>query len=325
MSWVVGIDIGGTKIEIAAVDENGTIIDRILCYTNVKSGPEAIVSEIITAIKKLQTALKSPCAAVGIGMAGQVDADTGLVHFAPNLYWHDFPLKDSIQKKLHIPIFITNDVRAATFGEWTYGAGKNCQNFVCLFVGTGIGGGIVINNEIVEGASNTAGELGHIIVDLNGPICNCGNRGCLEALAGGHGIATNAAEAIMKNPNAGKMILQIADDSENITAKDVFKAYYEGDPLAKHLVDNVTNALIAGAITIVHAFNPERLILGGGIIRGFPELIDWIRDGVLQFALPAATTNLLIVSAELNESAGSIGAATYALEQLRFEEKKIQK
>jgi len=315
MEWTIGIDIGGTKIEIAAVDSDGNIIESILCYTNVKGGPQAIVSEIVTAIKKLQQTISTPCKAVGIGMAGQIEAETGIVHFAPNLYWHDFPLKEKIESKLKLPVFVTNDVRAATWGEWLHGAGKNCNNLVCMFVGTGIGGGIVINNRIVEGASNTAGEIGHMIVDINGPICTCGNRGCLEALAGGWGIEQRAEEAVKKHPVEGQKLLHLSSDG-TITPKHVFQAYYEGDPLAKHLVDNITNALIAGAISIVHAFNPEKLILGGGIINGLPELVDWIREGVLQFALSAATTNLHIVPAELQHNAGSIGAATYALKQV---------
>ncbi len=218
---------------------------------------------------------------------------------------------------------VTNDVRAATWGEWIHGAGKGCDDLVCIFVGTGIGGGVVSGGKLLSGCSNTAAEIGHMTIDLNGPPCTCGHRGCLEALAGGWAIARRARQALSDHPSAAATLLRLAEGSPDaITAKTVAEASRAGDPLAKEIFDEVTRSLIAGAVSLVNALNPCRLILGGGVIEGVPELVERIAKGVSEGALPAAVEPLLVLPAKLRSDAGAIGAATLAMHTFKSNAQK---
>ncbi|MEI9935490.1 MAG: ROK family protein [Ferruginibacter sp.] len=201
--WAIGIDLGGTKIEAALVDTNGNIHDRQRIDTQSTLGYDGIFSHLANIINTIcdQNKDKQP-AAIGMGVAGQIEKNTGLIKYAPNLQWRNVPLQNDLSKKLNKPVFICNDVRAATIGEWSFGAGKNCDDIVCIFIGTGIGSGIVSAGKILEGNNNTAGEIGHITIDVHGPECHCGNIGCFEALAGGWAIARDLKKAvkIIKKP-----------------------------------------------------------------------------------------------------------------------------
>lgn len=312
----IGVDLGGTKVDVALVDNSGSIINRVRGPTDVKGGPTAIIKNIVNNVRILEDgAGKSSC--VGVGMAGQIDPASGAVRFAPNLNWHDVPLQEDLRKALGIPVVVTNDVRAATWGEWLFGEGVGCKDLVCLFVGTGIGGGIVSGGRMLTGSTNCAGELGHMTVDIKGRKCHCGNYGCLEALAGGWAIAENAREAIKKDPVLGKAILaEINGKLEDISTKQIVKLALAGDPLATRLMEDTANVLSAGIVGLVNAFNPERLILSGGVINGMPHIIKIIEEHVRNSALKAATEKLKIVQAKLKEDAGVVGAAAMASHQL---------
>lgn len=315
MRWAIGVDIGGTKIEVAHVDEKGRVGRLIHRSTPVKDGPAAVEAEILSAIKELRAHFKEPPIGIGVGMAGQIEAETGTVIFAPNLFWHNVPLQQDLKSALNLPVIVVDDVRAATLGEWTFGAGRGCDDLVCVFVGTGIGGGIVSGGSLLSGHSNTAGEVGHMRIAMGGPPCHCHGKGCLEAIAGGWAIAKRAQDAVKKNPKAGAYLLSKESQSlETISAKTVFQGFHHGDPLSKQIVSEVREALIAGGIILVNALNPQRLIFGGGIIEGLPELVKWIDAGIRQGALPAATASLQVVKAEL-DNAGVVGAGTFALLQ----------
>src|SRR5699024_419699 len=190
-----GSDVSGTKIKADRVDKNSTIQDQIKESTDVSGGIEAVQKQIEGLAHKLIRKSSGKAVSLGIGVAGQIDKKTGAVAYAPNLKWHDVPLDANLEKGLDLPVFVLNDVRAAAWGEWLHGAGKECDHMICIFVGTGIGGGIVSEGKTVKGASNSAGEIGHMTVQLDGPRCHCGNRGCLEALAGSWAIERNAKEA----------------------------------------------------------------------------------------------------------------------------------
>jgi glucokinase len=316
--WAIGVDLGGTKVEVAQVDREGQVRQRLRRATDVKDGPAAIEAEIVAAVRELHESTGSSPAGVGVGVAGQIEPASGVVHFAPNLDWHDVPLQADLSRTLRLPVVVTNDVRAAAWGEWLHGAGQGCDDLVCLFVGTGIGGGVVSGGRMLSGCNNAAGELGHITVDLHGPLCHCGNQGCLEALAGGWAIARRAQEAIAADPAAGSSLVQMAGGQQTaVTAKIVAQAAHAGDPLARELVDEVAQALIAGAVGLVNAFNPCRLILGGGVIEGLPELIDRVDQGVCERALEAASTPLQVLPAQLKNDAGVVGAAALAMHSQR--------
>jgi glucokinase len=254
-----------------------------------------------------------PCG-IGVGIAGQVELKTGVVVFAPNLHWESTPIQSDLSDALGVSAAVTNDVRAACWGEWLFGAGKGADDLVALFVGTGIGGGVVIGGRMLGGCSNTLGEIGHMPVDLNGPRCHCGSWGCIEAIAGGWAIARQAREAVDSSPREGEALLRLANGSgDAITAAMVVRAHSEGDPLSKKIMDRVAEALVAASIGIVNAFNPCRLILGGGVIEGYPRLIEVIREGVRQRALRAAAQRLEVLKASLGGDAGVAGAAALAL------------
>ena len=316
----LGIDLGGTKIDIGVVDCSGKILRRELIKTS-KEGPEKVVEEILAHIKKLEVSGEEILAA-GVGMAGQIDDLTGLVHFAPNLGWKNFPLGEKLTNSLKIPVKVTNDVRVAAWGEWLYGAGLGCQDMICLFIGTGIGAGIVSGGKMLTGSHNAAGEVGHMTLDLNGPLCSCGNRGCFEALASGWAIAKKAKEVVMHNSIEGKKFLDLTGGTvDQITARAVFEAYKLKASVAVKVIEEAKDVLIAGVAGLVNAFNPAKVILGGGIITGAPFLIDVIREGTPKRGLKTAVEYLEIVQAHLKGDAGVIGASAFVLDSLKHQGK----
>lgn len=317
-SWAIGVDLGGTKIEVGLVDDKGNLEKKINCPTNVEGGPDIIQRDIINAIKELQKGLvKERLAGVGIGVAGQINPDSGDILFAPNLRWHNIPLQKNLCNALGIPVILTNDVRAATWGEWHHGAGRLCKDFLCIFVGTGIGGGIVCDGRMLCGSSNTAGEIGHITIDLNGPLCTCGNKGCMESFAGGWAITKQAQEAVKNNPKAGAYILSLANgDIQKINGKIVNKAYQSGDSLAVQILERAIQALAAGTASLVNILNPSLIVFGGGIIHGNPAILEPIINGIRQRALKSATANLEIKISHLAGEAGVVGAATMILHKM---------
>ena len=314
--WAIGVDLGGTKVEVGQVNGSGRLLERLRFPTFVQGGPEAVREEIVAAVRNLRDKAASLPVGVGVGLAGQIDPEQGRVHFAPNLGWRNVPFQTDLGKALSLPVVVTNDVRAATWGEWLHGAGRRCDDLVCLFVGTGIGAGVVSGGRMAAGCSNTAGEVGHMTIDFHGPACTCGGRGCFEALAGGWAMARDACEAVSADPSLGAPLLKLAGDrAEAITAEMVSLAAKEGDPLARRLMDNVVQALIAGCVNVVNVFNPCRLVLGGGVVNGSPGLLERIDRGVRQRALSAATQSLEILPAQLKGDAGVIGAAVLAMQR----------
>lgn len=174
-AWAIGVDLGGTKIEVAQVYTSGRVQRRTRAATDVADGSSVVKDQIVAAVRELKDSTKSTPMGMGVGVAEQIEPDTGTVRFAPNLGWRDVPLGSDLSHALDLPVVVTNDVRAITWGEWLHGAGQGCDDLLCLFAGTGIGGGIVSGGRMLSGCNNTAGELGHITVELDGPPCHCGN------------------------------------------------------------------------------------------------------------------------------------------------------
>lgn len=310
----IGIDLGGTKLAFGTVDGEGRLLRLLRYETETQGGYGAVADQVVKGVRQLKDESEIPVSGIGIGVAGQVDRRTGAVVFGPNLDWHDVPLRADLEKACEIPVVVTNDVRAALWGEWLFGAGRGAADLVCIFVGTGIGGGIVSGGRVLEGCSNTAGEIGHMTVDLHGPLCNCGNRGCMEALAGGWAMARRAHERVKADPASGSTILKMAGGKvEDVTAKTLVQAFYAGDALAVKIIDEAADALAAGVAALVNALNPCRIILGGGIIEGMPEMVSRVDEGVRRRALKAATVRLDICASKLGNEAGIIGAAALAM------------
>ena len=316
--WSIGVDLGGTKIEVAYVDASGAVRDRLRMQTATDSGPDGVIGQIIEGVKDLRSKQNgSKPSALGVGIAGQVSSHDGSVRFAPNLKWTDVPLGDRLSRALRIPVAVENDVRAAALGEWLYGAGKGCEDLICMFVGTGIGGGVVSGNRMLSGCTNIAGEIGHITIDMHGPACHCNNRGCLEALASGWAIARDAREAAESDENAASGLLRrVHGNADLLTARVVTEAARDEDPLALKLMDRVADSLVAGSVGLINGFNPCRLILGGGVVEGFPQLVEKVNKGVRERALATAVASLEVVPAELHNDSGVIGAAALAMHEL---------
>ena len=311
--WTIGVDIGATKTVVGLLDPTGKIVKQDRSPTHVEKGPEAIIQEIVKIIKE---SVDEPIDAIGVAVAGQIDSKSGVVLYGPNLHWKDVPLKELISTQLKIPTFVFNDVQSSTWGEWKYGAGQGTTDLVGLFVGTGIGGGLILNDKLFKGYTNSAGEVGHMTVDLRGPKCSCGNHGCLEAYAGGWALAHHAKHIVATKPWKAKQLLQFVDgNSEKITARTVGAAYLVNEPVATKIVNDATAALIAATVTIVNLLNPQRVIFGGGVIEGLPMIVDRINVEVRKKALRSASAKLEVMKAFLPHAAVN-GASALAKESL---------
>ena len=309
----LGVDLGGTKVNVGLVDANGSLLCVHKSLIHASKKPEMVIEDILVGVQVCLSKSGQEAQAVGIGVAAQVD-HTGVVRGSPNLGWRNFPLKKVLEKNLGLPVLVTNDVRAATWGEWCYGSGRGVDDLVVLFVGTGVGGGAISGRKILSGCTNSGGELGHITIVSDGRECRCPNRGCLEAYVGGWAIAERAKEAVRTTPENGKLLVSLAGSIENITAAAVARAYHKADPLSRFLVEETGRYLADGVVSIVNTFNPCIMVLGGGVIEGIPDLIQSVKDIVPTLALETAVENLKIVNAALGGNAGTIGAAALAQE-----------
>jgi glucokinase len=309
--FTLGVDLGGTKVETALVDEQGHVLSSHREPTHPDRGAERIIDDIVNCIASCLDKGAGQAAALGIGVAGQIDR-SGVVRASPNLRWENVPLKALLEKKVRMPVVVINDVRAALWGEWRHGAGSGTDDLVVVFVGTGIGGGVVSGGRVLEGCGNAAGELGHTVIVRDGRKCHCPNRGCLEAYAGGWAIAERAQTAVGSDWAAGRRLTALAGRVEDITAGTVAQAFAEGDDLARQLVVETADLLGQGLVSVVNAFNPCRLILGGGVIEGIPGMLPVIERVVRERALSAAADGLQIIRAALGTEAGIVGAAALA-------------
>jgi glucokinase len=307
----LGVDLGGSKIETVLIDKKCRILSSCKHVTSPEKGPDGVVEEIVNSVNLCIGKKNLKPLVLGIGVAGQTDS-AGAVVYAPNLDWHNVPLAKKIEEKLGIPTKVTNDVRAAAYGEWIYGSGRGIDDLVVLFVGTGIGGGIVTGGKMVVGCNNAAGELGHTTIVAGGRRCHCNNLGCLEAYASGWAIAQRTQEAVKANPELGQTLIPLAGSSEKITAQTLAEAYHKEDRLARILVEDTSRYLAAGVVSIVNIFDPYYIVLGGGVIEGIPELIKAAENIVRTYALKASLKNLTFAKASFGDKAGAIGAAAFA-------------
>jgi glucokinase len=311
---ILTVDLGGTKIIAAVVLPDGEIISRNYCLTMADHGPEIVIDRILSAVNRaiVQAKMKtSEMVGFGIAAAGILDTKRGIVTTSPNLpQWHNIPLTG----RLGIVTYVINDANAAALGEHRFGAGIGFNNVIYLTVSTGIGGGIIIEGELYSGADGCAGEVGHMTVEADGPRCHCGNFGCLEALASGWAMTKSAITRI-KNGEKSSIVELVNGRLESITAETVTAAARQGDRLAKDLVAEAAKYLGIGLANLVNIFNPELIVIGGGLSKMGDMLLKPARKVLKEraFQLPAQTVH--IVRARLGSNAGIIGAAAYVFEQ----------
>lgn len=313
---VVGVDMGGTKILSAVIDAEGNILGTAKVPTKADEAPSVVIDRIADSIQKAinkSDVNEASIEAIGIGAPGPLDPVTGIVIFAPNLNWRDVRLKDELETRVGIPTFVDNDVNVGTLGEHAFGAGRGVQNVVGIFVGTGIGGGIILKGELFHGASKTAGEIGHIIVKAGGPKCGCGTRGCLEALASRTAMAKQFQKAIEKKKEKSIITKLTNGDLRTIRSGVLAKAIRANDKLTLKIFKKVTKYLGVGIGSIVNFLNPEMIILGGGVVEALDDtFLDNIRTAAEKYALPNTLDGVQIVRAELGDNSGILGAAALA-------------
>jgi len=315
---VLALDLGGTKIITAAVLSTGEIVSRKYSLTLADEGPWPIINRLSSAVAETMAQAKlktSDIAGIGIAAAGIIDTKEGIVTTSPNLPgWRDVPLRDIIAERLGLTTYLINDASAAALGEHRFGAGRGVDNLIYLTVSTGIGGGIIIDGELYLGADGCAGEIGHMIIETHGPQCNCGKFGCLEALASGSAMTKESVRRL--NQGEKSSIIRLVDGRlESITAETVSLAARKGDSLACDIVARAATYLGIGLANLVNIFNPELIVIGGGVSKMGNMLLAPARKAIreIAFKLPARTAR--IVRARLGSNAGIIGAAVYVFEQ----------
>ena len=318
--YVVGVDMGGTKILAAVINAKGEIVQQAKTATKPKKGADEVIKRITRCIVEAigGAELKpSQIRAIGIGSPGPLDPETGVIIFAPNLGWSNVPLKAELEANLSIPTFVDNDVNVGTLGEYAFGAGRGVKNLVGIFVGTGIGGGIILDGKLFHGVNKTAGEVGHMIVKANGPRCGCGNFGCLEAVASRTAITKELQKAILKKGK--KSILTKLNDGklDQIRSQAIAKAVKRGDKPTIKVMQRAGKYLGISVASIVHFLNPEMVVLGGGVIEAMGDsLLEPIRQAAAKYALPTTMDGVHIVEATLGDNAGVIGASVLARQRL---------
>ncbi|HEY5440201.1 MAG TPA: ROK family protein [Gemmatimonadaceae bacterium] len=314
--YIVGVDLGGTNIVAGAMTADGS---RHLAMrsipTNAFAGDEGVAERIVALVEGviLDSMEQTDCArrdfiGIGVGAPGPLDRERGIVLVAPNLGWRDFPLAQRIQSRLSLPTTLDNDANCATFGEWWQGAARGGRNVVGLTIGTGIGGGLILNGALYHGSSDMAGEIGHTTIDLNGRHCKCGNYGCLEAYASAPAIATRAREVLVREDGESVIPTMVDGKFENITAQIVYDAAAAGDPIANEIVRDTARYLGVGVANLLNIFNPDIVVLAGGVTAAGDALFVPLRAEVRRRAFSPAVRAVKIVPGELPGTAGVVGA-----------------
>lgn len=318
--YFIGIDLGGTKISTALVDANGKILasDYRETLAGAAEGPQPVIERMLDAARKVmaQAGVKpAQVAAAGVGAPGPLDIAAGILISPPNLPgWSRVPLKQHIQDGLQIATFLENDANAAGLGEYRFGAGRGVQHMVYVTVSTGIGGGLILDGKLYHGSSGAAGEIGHTTLKPDGPPCNCGNWGCLEALASGTAIAREGRERVTRG--VPTLIAELAGGvPERVTAKLVAEAAARGDAEAQHILAEAMEYLGLGIANLINLFDPELVVIGGGLTRLGERLFGPVRRVVAERAYVAKAHPVGIVPAALGDNVGVLGAAAVALTQ----------
>jgi glucokinase len=317
---VLGIDLGGTKILSSVIDENGEMLARDHSVTPATSGQEAVVQAMVESVHQALSQLgmdMSGIQAVGIGAPGPSNPETGMLFASPNLPgWKDVPIRDIMEEQLGKKTFLINDANAAAVGEFYFGAAKDVKHAIYVTVSTGIGGGIVIDGKLLTGAAGTAAEIGHMTIDDKGPLCNCGNHGCWETLASGTALARKARERI--GLGAETSILELASgDVGQVTAKIIQMAAEAGDALAAELIADNAYYLGVGFANLLNIFNPEMIVIGGGLSNIGDRLLVPAYEEAARRAYTSAYEAVRFAPAALGRNSGVLGAAAHAVDMLK--------
>ncbi len=320
---VLATDLGGTNMRTALLNDKGEILAHMRKPTNADMGKDKVIEKLITTLKATAAKHNIPLKrieGIGIGFPGPVDVELGVVLNPPNMKgWINIPLRDIMEEEFKMPVTIENDANAAALGEHWMGAGKGTKSLVCITLGTGVGGGIVLNDRVWHGATGIAGEIGHTTIIRNGFKCNCGNRGCLEAYASATGMVRMMRKALSMG-GMDKQSLSVMPVDEEKLDKDGSKYITElaakGNKIALRVIKEMIQILGIAIVNLIHILNPEVIVISGGVTNMGSKLFNPLRQEVKKRAFEKAVEYLRIVPARLGENAGVIGAARSALMQL---------
>ncbi len=319
MRFVLGIDIGGTNLVVGSVAEDGSALRALESEpTHAEAGQSDVLDRLITlaqrTIERTRREVRgAEIIGVGVGAPGPLDTKSGIVLLTPNLGWVNLPLRQIIHERLGLPAALDNDANCAVLGEWWMGAARGTKNAIGITIGTGIGGGIIVDGKLYHGASDCAGEIGHTTIDTEGRRCKCGNYGCLEAYASGPNIALRAVEEL-KAGAVSRLADYVGGDLRQVTAQTVYQAAHDGDDLALEVVNDTAKFLGVGIANLLNVFNPEVVVVCGGVTLAGDRLFDPLRREVARRAFKPAVSVCRIVPCELSGTAGVYGAAKVYLD-----------
>jgi glucokinase len=319
---VLGIDLGGTKILAAAIDKDGQVLSRSKRKTKAQRGPGEALDRMAECAQDAARAAgleMTDIIAAGVGAPGPLDPIRGIIIDTPNLKFVNLPLKDELEARISVPVFVDNDVNLGMFGEFVYGAARGVQHAIGLFVGTGVGGGVIIDGKLHHGFSLNGGELGHMVLDPDGPTCGCGNRGCLEAFASRTAIQREIEAAV----KAGKKTVVpklVNGDLSQITSNVLKKAIEQDDTVVEEILKSVCKYLGIGVGSLLNILSPEVVVLGGGVVEAMPDFfIERVKKQAFKIAFPVCCENVRIVASALGDDAGILGAGALARQRLSQE------
>ncbi|HWN97454.1 MAG TPA: ROK family protein [Methylomirabilota bacterium] len=319
-NYFVGVDLGGTKILAGLFDAKLQPLGATKLSTKAQRGSDAVLERVarcvLDAIDECDLETKQ-IRGVGIGAPGVVDQEHGEVIFAPNLGWKDVAAVKELEKRLDLPVFLENDCHVCMLGVYEQELKSKPKHVVGIFIGTGIGGGIIINGELFTGANHTAGELGHMVIDINGPKCSCGNKGCFEVLASRLALF-RAIQAAVKNGQKSELTEMLGEDLKDLRSGDIRKAIRRGDKVVEKIVEEAAEYTGIAVANLVNLLNPEIVVLGGGVIEALgDEMMPTITKSAKSHVMPGLFKNVEIIASKLGDNAGITGAAVLARNKTR--------
>jgi glucokinase len=321
MKLYAGVDLGGTNLRAAVVDaSSGRVIAQRRCPTLAHEGQAAVIermTELVKAVAAESGQAPGQLGGLGVGVPGTPDLDAGVIRFLTNLpgQWRAVPLAAMLSQRLGLPTVLINDVRAITLGEWLFGAGRGAETLACLAIGTGIGGGLVVNGQLHLGVGGTAGEFGHTIVDAHGPPCGCGGRGCLELYASGPAIAAQGAKAVLQG-HTTRIGPLCGYDLNQLTCEVVVQAAADGDAVARDILERAGTYLGLAVANLLTAVSPQKVIFAGGVAQSGDWLLKQVRQVAAERVHVVDVSQVEFTTAALGDEAGLVGAALWAQRRL---------
>jgi len=310
--YVIGIDLGGTTINSALGDLEGNIICTRSILTNKQKGVQHIKDNILNSIQYLiekSAVSEDEILSIGIGAPGPLDIAKGEIIWTPNLPFKNFNIVNHIKDRFNVPVYIDNDANVAAVGEFVFGAGQDINNMIYITLSTGIGGGAILNGKVYRGSSGNALEIGHMIIDKKGPLCNCGNYGCIEAISSGTAIVKKVKHLLEKG------VYSSLKKYDNITCKEVFEEYKNKDKLCEHIIDEAIEYLGICIANVINCFDPEIIVIGGGISKVGETLFNKLNKVIEKKTFDNMYRNTKVVPAKLGSHSGVIGALLLAMSQ----------